>query len=153
MKKIIVTSVAAMALAFSPMAYAAGPGPDNCGPQKPGQPSHCGPSQGKGGQPGQPGNPGQSGGHQGQPGQPGNPGQPGGRQGQPGQPGGPQAHQGPQRGQKLPPDQRGQPIPPSAYNRNHLPPPPPGQQWYQVNGTFVLMTVATGLVMSILSGN
>ncbi|AJY46426.1 RcnB family protein [Martelella endophytica] len=152
MRKLIVVTTLSLGLGLSPAAFAAG-GPPPCGGK--GQPA-CNQPQG---------GPGQQHGPQGQPQQGHNGGQPGSQQGhnQPApqphgggnqhQPPGNQAHHGPKPGDKLPPGGRGHPVPQSAYQRNHLPPPPHGQQWVQVDGQFILISIATGVIFSVLAGS
>jgi Ni/Co efflux regulator RcnB len=36
------------------------------------------------------------------------------------------------------------------YRRNHLRPPPRGYEWRQVNGSFVLGAIATGVIADIV---
>ena len=43
---------------------------------------------------------------------------------------------------------RGAPV---DYHRYHLRAPPPGYEWREVDGTYVLAAVATGLIASVIA--
>ncbi|WP_455924109.1 RcnB family protein [Pseudomonas putida] len=150
MKKILAAGCACLML-LTPLASFAQPGPDND-------------NRGHGGQ--QQGRPG--GGHQGGP-------QQGGGQGRPPQHGGPQQQHrpgpGPGRDQGFRP-QAGMPRPHSEWHRGgfappqyrndrywvtdwrarHLRQPPRDHRWLYVNGDYVLVGIATGAIVQILSG-
>ncbi|MBF7695394.1 RcnB family protein [Acinetobacter rathckeae] len=57
--------------------------------------------------------------------------------------------------------QRGQPLPPQYQQHGYivqdwhergLPPPPRGHRWHYIDGNYVLTSVATGVITSILMG-
>ncbi|SDB83015.1 RcnB family protein [Acinetobacter boissieri] len=57
--------------------------------------------------------------------------------------------------------QRGQPLPPrfqhnddmvQDWHERGLPPPPRGHRWHYIDGNYVLTSVATGVITSILMG-
>ncbi len=39
------------------------------------------------------------------------------------------------------------------YRKHHLRAPPRGYEWHQVDGDYVMVAVATGLIASIIAGN
>lgn len=51
-------------------------------------------------------------------------------------------------GDRLAQDHRGVYV--SNYARYGLKPPPPGHQWRQVDGDYVLVAVATGIIASVI---
>lgn len=53
-----------------------------------------------------------------------------------------------QRGQRLPANYRGQAV---DYRRHHLRAPPRGYQWRQVDNTYVLAALTTGLIAEVLN--
>ncbi|MGN5643542.1 RcnB family protein [Xanthomonas hortorum] len=62
------------------------------------------------------------------------------------------ARRGPpyRRGERLAPDHRGNRV--ADYHKHHLNKPPRGHEWRQVDNTYVLIAVATGLIASVVAG-
>lgn len=132
------------------------------GPQ--GQPSQ---QQGHGGQGGQGGpggrDGGHGGGHQGGPGggrgheggRGGGPGHERGPHGNPGRPGGPRDHfawngHDFRRGHPAPPRFRGDDYRVYNWHARGLQAPPPGEHWAYIDGNYVLIAAATGIITSII---
>ncbi len=55
------------------------------------------------------------------------------------------------RGDKLPPGARGERV--ADYHKHGLHKPPKGQEWRKVDGQYVLIAVATGVIASVIAGN
>ncbi|OQP71751.1 hypothetical protein IA54_001165 [Xanthomonas phaseoli pv. syngonii LMG 9055] len=53
------------------------------------------------------------------------------------------------RGERLAPDHRGSRV--ADYHKHHLKQPPRGHEWRQVDNTYVLIAVATGLITSVVA--
>jgi len=151
MKKIIVASCACLML-LTPLASFAQPGPDNGGPDRGHQGQQQGrPPQGNGGQHGGP----QHGGQNRPPQQHGGPQRPGGHGGgqayQP-QPNMPRPHSEWHRGGFAPPQYRSDRYWVTDWRARHLRQPPRDHRWLYVNGDYVLVGIATGAIVQILSG-
>jgi Ni/Co efflux regulator RcnB len=58
---------------------------------------------------------------------------------------------GPRKGERLPQNQRGARV--SDYGRHGLRKPGKGNEWRKVDDRYVLMTIATGIVVDIISGS
>lgn len=154
MKKIIAAGCACLML-LTPLASFAQPGPDNGGPDR----GHGGgqqqgrPQQGGGGGPqhggGQQQRPPQHGGPQ-QQHRPGGPG--GGGQAYRPQPGMPRPHSEWHRGGFAPQQYRGDRYWVTDWHSRHLRQPPRDHRWLYVNGDYVLVAIATGAIVQILSG-
>lgn len=54
------------------------------------------------------------------------------------------------RGGRLPPEYRGRQYVVDDWRGHHLKQPPRGYQWVQVGGDYVLVAVATGIILSVL---
>lgn len=64
--------------------------------------------------------------------------------------GGPVPHRDWHRGERVPPDYRGPNYVVDDWRSYGLPPPPPGYNWVGVNGDYVLVAIATGVISNIL---
>lgn len=153
MNKIIAVGCAWLVL-LTPLAGFAQPGPDNGGPdnRQGGGHQQGRPPQG-GGQQGGP----QHGGGQGRPPQHGGPQQqhrpgPGGGQAYQPQPGMPRPHNEWHRGGFAPPQYRSDRYWVTDWRSRHLRQPPRDHRWLYVNGDYVLVAIATGAIVQILSG-
>ena len=61
------------------------------------------------------------------------------------------AHHAPRKGERLPQNQRGNRI--ADYSKHGLRRPGRGNEWRKVDDRYVLMAVATGLIIDIVSGH
>lgn len=64
----------------------------------------------------------------------------------------PRPHQDWRPGQVVPHQYRGESYYVNDWRSRDLPPPPHGHRWMNVNGDYVLVAVATGIIASILLG-
>ena len=64
----------------------------------------------------------------------------------------PRPHQDWHAGQVVPHQYRGEDYYVNDWRSRDLPPPPHGHRWMNVNGDYVLVAVATGIIASILLG-
>ncbi|KRG67446.1 hypothetical protein ABB27_09465 [Stenotrophomonas terrae] len=60
------------------------------------------------------------------------------------------AHHAPRKGERLPQNQRGNRV--TDYNKHGLRKPGRGNEWRKLDDRYVLMAVATGLIIDIVSG-
>lgn len=54
------------------------------------------------------------------------------------------------RGQRLPPGLRDRQYVVTDWRHHHLRPPPPGHQWVQVGSDYVLVAIATGIIVALI---
>lgn len=66
---------------------------------------------------------------------------------------GPQPHQDWHQGGKMPQDYRDDRYAVSDWRAHQLPEPAHGQRWMEINGDYVLVAVATGVIASIMIGH
>lgn len=64
----------------------------------------------------------------------------------------PKPHQSWQKGDRVPQKYRGQGYYVNDWRTRELPPPPSGHRWLRVNGDYVLVGIATGVISQILLG-
>lgn len=147
--KVVAAVLASAGLLVSGVSLAQGSGPNRGGSQGPQNFQNNGQGPGNGGQRGGPngsGGPGREG--------PGGPGGPGGGSGfaERGGPAGPVPHAQWRKGGRVPGEYRGRNYVVDDWDAHHLNRPPRGYEWVGVNGDYVLVALASGVIAQIITG-
>ncbi|MBK0062998.1 MULTISPECIES: RcnB family protein [unclassified Acinetobacter] len=64
----------------------------------------------------------------------------------------PRPHQNWNKGDRVPQQYRGKPYYVNDWRSRELPAPPSGHRWLRINGDYVLVAIATGVISQILLG-